>query len=528
MSRGKQFLTISGTYQSDVLGAFKIIRGFATLQDLAQISSARMMSRNAAGRLEGHQRELDVQHAEEVRRYLEDGDQRFIPEVILSVRKELQDIEMAGVTIGVRSVGDDPLLTIGRSAGSKNNSEHFISVEIKQLVRLKSEGRIRRIDGNHRLELASNLKPAPRSPKKYLVPFCAILLGEPGNEADDYSEALIFHSIHSTPKPLDSQHALELILGQEGGLSMRAENEFNFNPALHLTRLLHEKLGTWGIQARTRLGERPLASLNSASRELIRAYPVHCKDLTALAAYADVLNGVLSDLCSRLTRTDRDICSTPYFVELVGHIWEESVASDHHDRLAYAQKRIERMADWLGHDGLRGLHPDKPLGRQLLDIFTRIEQRTPKKLFIARWYPGDTDHVEQRNNSRYRLEAIKQTLVDLRASHSHHLAVVDMGEEPPKVGMIHEEMYEAIRSSEIILCDLTGVRPNVCVEAGYALEHHRRGRLIFLFQPGAGFEMPPFDLSPYRYIPISDSGAIKAPLTAAIVDILAKASNGEI
>ena len=54
---------------------------------------------------------------------------------------------------------------------------------------------------------------------------------------------------------------------------------------------------------------------------------------------------------------------------------------------------------------------------------------------------------------------------------------------------IHARMYDAIESSDIIVCDLTGKRPNVCVEAGYALSRHDKGRLVFLFEPSTNMTM---------------------------------------
>jgi hypothetical protein len=69
-------------------------------------------------------------------------------------------------------------------------------------------------------------------------------------------------------------------------------------------------------------------------------------------------------------------------------------------------------------------------------------------------------------------------------------------------------MYEAIDSSDIIICDLTGQRPNVFVEAGYALKHHEKNRLIFLFEPRRRNDNVPFDLTTFKYVPISHAADI--------------------
>jgi hypothetical protein len=42
---------------------------------------------------------------------------------------------------------------------------------------------------------------------------------------------------------------------------------------------------------------------------------------------------------------------------------------------------------------------------------------------------------------------------------------VDFGSQMEPVIPIHEGMYDVIKSADIILVDLTGHRPNVCVES---------------------------------------------------------------
>ena len=54
----------------------------------------------------GQQRKLDTQHAERIKRYLESGEQRFLPEVILSIRTEIaNEIDPLQKIIGVKTGG---------------------------------------------------------------------------------------------------------------------------------------------------------------------------------------------------------------------------------------------------------------------------------------------------------------------------------------------------------------------------------------------------------------------------------------
>ncbi len=44
------------------------------------------------------------------------------------------------------------------------------------------------------------------------------------NEADDYAESLIFHTINNTALPLESEHGLRLLLGQDSAYEMSLES----------------------------------------------------------------------------------------------------------------------------------------------------------------------------------------------------------------------------------------------------------------------------------------------------------------
>jgi len=91
---------------------------------------------------------------------------------------------------------------------------------------------------------------------------------------------------------------------------------------------------------------------------------------------------------------------------------------------------------------------------------------------------------------------------------------------------IHEKMYEAIAGSHIIVVDLTGARPNVCVEAGYALRDHDKDRLIFLFQPTDSAPRVPFDLNTFRYEQIAEAADIPDQLKPHLLEILRGAAVG--
>jgi hypothetical protein len=168
----------------------------------------------------------------------------------------------------------------------------------------------------------------------------------------------------------------------------------------------------------------------------------------------------------------------------------------------------------------------RSLSKQVLDIFAAVRTRIPKRVFLARWYPAAKDG-EALETANLRLTQIKQALNEIERDEKTHLELVDMGTQTGTTFPIHEKMYDAITSADIILVDLTGVRPNVCVEAGFALRNHEKNRLIFIFQPDTMYDAPPFDLNTFRYEKITDTGQIPEKVKPHILTILRGAEVGK-
>lgn len=75
-------------------------------------------------------------------------------------------------------------------------------------------------------------------------------------------------------------------------------------------------------------------------------------------------------------------------------------------------------------------------------------------------------------------------------------------------------------SADIIICDLTGQRPNVFIEAGFALKHHEQDKLIFLFEPNDEADRVPFDLNTFKYVQITQAAEIPNRIGTEIEAIL--------
>jgi hypothetical protein len=520
MPGASQTIEFEGYFAEGVLGIFKIIRGFADLRDLAAVSVPYKLSDGAeSGRVIGHQRQLNEKHALDIKKYLEQSDNRLIPEVILAVRGMFNNVTDQERVIGVESE-QEALIAFGRRFAGKHQRIQQIKIQRSDLEAVKEQKLIRRIDGNHRLDMAETLEEDEIVPTKYLAPFCLILLGPTESDADDYAESLIFYTINSTALTLESEHGLRLLLGQDPAHAMTPDNEFAYSPELHLTRLLCERLNGLPDPTKQRFGERPLTSLWEAARNLIQMDPAFAETRAALTGFADELFPALADILTRLAARHPSLCRTYAFLELAARVWRESIGDTHDAKVNAAVSLMDRIGLWLGAEGITSLLNPLSPAKQLLETFRAAQQRVPKRVFLARWYPPRDAPYDAFNKANLRLQQLLETLDAIERDHSVPLELIDMGTEEGGAFPIHHRMYEAIASSDIIICDLTGQRPNVFVEAGYALKHHEKNRLIFLFEPRNRKDKVPFDLSTFKYVPISQAAEIPNRIKTEIIAIL--------
>lgn len=94
---------------------------------------------------------------------------------------------------------------------------------------------------------------------------------------------------------------------------------------------------------------------------------------------------------------------------------------------------------------------------------------------------------------------------------------------------IHQTMYHEISISDIFVADLTGLRPNVMIELGYALRDHQpKGRMLLIFNSIPAADKMPFDTTTFRYEPISEAADIPNALRKHFNAIVEDAKAGKI
>ena len=151
MSRGRQYIEFEGLFSESVLGIFRIIRGFADLRDLATVSVPyKMEDSDHPFQVVGHQRMESKKHAEDIKNYLEKSENRFLPEVILSVRIPVRlivargdiapdDLALGEKVFGVQSQ-DNSLVEISRRYSSSTMRIQRLRIrrgKIEQIKRAK-------------------------------------------------------------------------------------------------------------------------------------------------------------------------------------------------------------------------------------------------------------------------------------------------------------------------------------------------------------------------------------------------------
>lgn len=531
MPRGRQYIEFEGLFSESVLGIFRIIRGFADLRDLAAVSVPyKMEDGDQPHRVTGHQRQESEKHAADIKKYLELSENRFLPEVILSVRLPVRLVTARGETdpddlgfgetvFGVKNL-DKSELTISRKYSSSTTRMQRLRIKRSDLEKVKTERIIRRIDGNHRLHLAETLTDDPNIPTKYLAPFCIVLLGAPDIDADDFAESLIFHTINSTALPLESEHGLKLLMGQDPAHAMTADNEFAYSPEVHLTRLLADQLRRLPVPARERFGERPLTALWDSARNLIAMDTTITENRQKLTEFADNLFAGLADIATMLTVNYPSLCQTYGFFELAARVWRVAIGEDHEQKVRWTVNYLDRIGHWLGSQGITNLLNPLSPAQQLLETFNAAQSRIPKRVFLARWYPAPDAQNGARIKADLRFQQLQNTLSVIQRIHNIPLELIDLGTEEGGTYPIHNKMYDAIASSDIIICDLSGQRPNVYIETGFALNHHKKDRLILLFQPEDNTDKVPFDLTTFKYVEISQAAEIPNVIKTEILAIL--------
>lgn len=486
MSRGRQKLTFEGLLQENVLGTFKVIRGFADLGDLAEVSVAMPYQGSKDGTGTGYQRQVDEQHVEDIKRFLSKGRYRFFPEIVLSLRS---------------TGAADPIVPYAKRRTSPNDRSYWVSVKLKAL---RGDGftRIHRIDGNHRLEAAKRLLDEQMRSAAFKdfskAPFCFVVLNSDRPEDDELAEAMLFNLINSKALPIASEHSLSVLMRDDGAAAER----FVEDPQVYLTRWVHGKVKEWPEGFYAAMGGAPLSRLHAAAGVLLRPGGITKATQEGMETEADHLFGPLIRLAVTLRVQHESFVHSYAFLPIATEVYTRHSTVDAAKGANTAPERLRRAEAWLRHfarwfDRVGAAEfplPADPL--VLWRVFKRDYDKRAGQVFVAMSFRESKtlDAVHR---------AIAEAIGQFNAAHPDSpLNPIRVDEYRGDSFDIPARVFGDIERSCLVIADLTDEKQNVYCEVGYA---KAKGIPFFLtFRKAGGAATPPnrvhSDLSPYRYI----------------------------
>jgi hypothetical protein len=474
---------------------FLCIRGFAPIKDLFKSSKPHP----------DVQRDLIEKHKGEMAKFLNSGDYTFFPEVILATTlsdgTNFEEIEKFREMVKSQD-GFNGTINDFKFSVSVNKTKSPKEARMEDLIKTahvhfeENEKTIYRIDGNHRLSAAEE------SEFDYNTPFC-LLLFRTQDESDRFSRA-IFHNINSKQIPLELEHNLKVIIDGEAVFTdSTLKDDPSFGIHYYLARKLLKKIDFTYF---------PLISASIQNYQYtyfieLFKYLIKCAVIPGDDSGIEIVMCNLNDIEQAIRESQITIATNN--VAVLGAMSYYIIVS---------KDKYSHFTKWIKKNNIGTI--ENLTFDNVIEIYDKIYSNAPRKVFLARWYPGTTD--PEATKAKHRFDAIKEIVESL------NLELVDMGTQITGTFDIRTVMYSAISDCDIFIADLTGARHNVMVEVGYALKHINSGRVVFYFQACDACPAVPFDLSGFAYDAISDSREIAQKTKSRIEKILEQVKNGEL
>lgn len=485
------------------MGGFLCLRGFASFKLLSAISEPNPEV----------QRELIDTHKGEMASFLNSGEYRFFPEVILSLnltdgKKDFEELDLfhtklqAGQTWN-KNVGNIQFnISQNVTKNIRGSLDPLPRVERMNIAHIKFDEKgtkLTRIDGNHRLSASDEVI------EDFLVPFCLIMFRNP-QENKQYSRA-IFHNINAKQIPLNLEENLKVILSSPDVFS---DDKLKTDPSFGWKYYLARKT-LQGVDFTY------FPAINSYIRQAKYSFFVDLFGFLLKNQSVEENDSAIAKVKAQLVEVERalvesEITATTTNIAVIGALAYYKLTNE---------SKYRGFLSWIKKNNIGNvekLHID-----DVINLYDEIYEHVPKKVFLARWYPSaEYDGDDEYRKAESRISAIKEIVQQL------NLDLTDLGTRETGTFDIRDVMYHDIRECDIFVADLSGARHNVMIEVGYALKHVETDRMLFYFQASDKCESVPFDVSHLNYVPIVDSAEIKTSVKTRIENILAQARNGEI
>lgn len=468
------------------LGGFTVIRGVAPLGELARCSRFDP----------AYQRNLIETHRSEIEQFLADRQFLFFPEVVLSAALAYDYAKARGKARDVQALAD---LHAGKAfksnvdgltvrvvktklpkglevvGGSAAPTLAYLEIPEEQLVR-ENGLRLFRIDGNHRLSAARDLKPGDAA-WGLETPFC-LVLHQDATEKQRF-EKVVFHNINAKQIPLTSEENLRLIL-QTGEDALFSDEDLltrpSFGPAYWLARHLLPQFQADFLGGLSQHFE------NRHTLALGLTQFLMAKQAVASEAEAARLQGEVDRIRQALIAVNAHYAE-PSRVALREAGCHGVLTAFVYFALKNEGRQLAAFARWIETNRIdrlspatttRGLGYHYHLGRtqavdaaSLVDVFESVLTARQRQIFISMAFREETKET---------FETIKKTVRQINDKHQLDIRLREIRIDQFNKGhsyTIDDEILKVIEGCGLLIADLSFGNRNVYHEIGYLMGLNR-------------------------------------------------------
>lgn len=459
------------------LGGFTVIRGVAPLGELARCSRFD----------KAYQRNLIDTHKEEIERFLADRRYLFFPEVVLSASLHFNGNNTSWRDKGFRANQHGLALKVVKTklpaghnvvGSSVAPTLAYFSLGEEQLQLPEEDGfRLFRIDGNHRLSAAKDLK-SHEANYSLPTPFCIVLHDEP-SEAQRFDK-VVFHNINAKQIPLTSEENLRLIL-QPGDGALFSDDDLltkpSFGPAYWLARhLLPELDDKFLTGLSNHLKDRHTLALGLSQFLLAKNVLATATDSAALQPEVERLRQALKAV-------------NALYEQPSGQRLRESACHGVLTAFAYFAlknegRQLRTFAHWIESNRIDRLRPASSdtsglgyhyhLGRtqavdaaSLVDVFESVLSARSRNVFVSMQFgtPAGQEPV---------YKAIEQAIAEVNTKHGLQ---AELKLRPVRIDHVNkghsytisDEILQVINGCGLLIADLSDGNKNVYHEIGFLM-----------------------------------------------------------
>lgn len=431
---------------------YVVFRGFAPIGEIAEISE----------KPDSYQREPDKQHLKDIVNFLDRGEYKYFPELILACRADhySEFLNSVGSNDGIPPnsaryveglfIKDDYIPIKGKRARHAN-------IDITNKI-------LKRVDGNHRLtpfdyvgfEMMAFWGDVDKNRvSEIIVPFCIIFTN---SEIAEKFETSIFNNINFKQLPLKQEKNLQNIhkylqdsneLGEYHNLTMNLIDLCNKG---HFKGIPH---------------------LSPSGEDEVDIYRTACQKITKLivdkhSEFKKTKEGQYSDA--------PDIANIEIAIQSLRSIYTKfGVNRGNLSLLAVlvyykltSETKFTSFVRWVDKNGINRIEVNDILpshnATSLIELFERIFEAKRKEIFISMQF-GD-------NQSELIYEKIVRTVERYNKEYSLDLQIRPLRIDEYVKGetyTITDEILDAINNCSLMIADLSSGNKNVYHEIGYAM-----------------------------------------------------------